>query len=195
MVDKTKLILELYEVTNRVQKLETAFHYIYIYKTCMSIKISIHLACSLIMMSVSTSSTVRSPTSHLVFCYQESIRRQQKSRTISCTASNEFRKEMTALNSKRADVDQLKKAYRKLALRYHPDVCDPSMREESTRMFIELQKTYVNLLDQESQKTVSSETRDKWESQISELKRRSQGRQEQRDGSWGSRMRAKQHGP
>ncbi|KAH6827858.1 hypothetical protein C2S53_015780 [Perilla frutescens var. hirtella] len=113
-------------------------------------------------------------------------------------ASNEFRKEISALNSKSADIDQLKKAYRKLALRYHPDVCDPSVREESTRMFIELQKTYVNLLDQESQKTVSSEmskARNKWESQISELKRRSHSRQEQKDGSWGCRMRAKQHGP
>lgn len=133
--------------------------------------------------------------SHLAFCYQESsIGKQQRSRSISCKASNELRKDITALRSKRADVYELKKAYRKLALRYHPDVCDPSVREESTRMFIELQKTYVNLLDQESQKTVSSEM-SKWESQISELKRLSHQRQGQKDGSWGCRMRAKQRTP
>lgn len=108
---------------------------------------------------------------------------------ISCTAtSNQFRQEISALKATSADAEQLKKAYRKLALRYHPDVCDPSLREESTRMFIELQKTYVNLLDQDSQETV---TRDKCESQLLELRRRSCNR----DGSWGCRMRAKQHGP
>ncbi|KAI3465050.1 hypothetical protein Pfo_021714 [Paulownia fortunei] len=124
--------------------------------------------------------------------------RQQKFKVISCKGTNDFRKELYALNSKSANVDQIKKAYRKMVLRYHPDVCDPSMREESTRMFIELQKAYRSLLDQESQKRDSSESgasRDKWESQLSKLTRQSNGRQEQREGSWGCRMRARHHYP
>lgn len=135
--------------------------------------------------------------SHLTYSYREGVRGQRKFGPISCTAitSKEFMQEISALKNTRVDADQLKKAYRKLALRYHPDVCDPSVREESTRMFVELQKTYANLLDQESQKTDRSETRGKWEGQLSELRRRSCNRDEQGDGSWGSRMRAKQHGP
>ncbi|KAL1547058.1 chaperone protein dnaJ 20, chloroplastic-like [Salvia divinorum] len=99
-----------------------------------------------------------SVTGLLTFYYREGVLGQRKFGPISCTAttSKEFMQEISALKTTRVDADQLKKAYRKLALRYHPDVCDPSVREESTRMFIELQKT---------------------------------------DGSWGSRMRAKQHDP
>lgn len=140
--------------------------------------------------------TMTSVTTDLTFFHRQGIRGQRKLGPISCTATrNEFRQEISALKTTSADAGQLKKAYRKLALRYHPDACDPSAREESTRMFIELQKTYLNLLDQESQEKVCSETRDKWGSQLSELRRRSCNRDEQRDGSWGCRMRAKQHGP
>lgn len=136
-----------------------------------------------------------SVTSNLVFSYQENTRRHRKFTTISCLATrNDFKKEISSLKTKSADVDQLKKAYRKLALRYHPDVCDPTLKEESTRMFIELQSTYLNLLDQESQKNITSESRYKWEGQLSELRKRSVSRNEEKDGSWGSRMRVKLHG-
>lgn len=105
----------------------------------------------------------------------------------SCKAdTNEFQKDLSALHIKKASADQIKKTYRKMALRYHPDVCDPSDKEEFTRMFIELHKAYVSLLDQDSQQTDTSEDfRNKWGSQLSELKRRSRTA-----ASWGSRMRA-----
>ncbi|KAG8377323.1 hypothetical protein BUALT_Bualt08G0021300 [Buddleja alternifolia] len=114
---------------------------------------------------------------------------------IGCDFSDSgFRKELSeVLYSKNADKDQIKKVYRKMALCYHPDVCDPSMREESTRIFIELQKAYTTLMDKEPQEQdclESGTSRDKWESQLSELKRRSYTRKELKEGSWGCRMRA-----
>ncbi|KAL9171931.1 hypothetical protein ABFS82_03G012700 [Erythranthe guttata] len=115
-------------------------------------------------------------------------------RVISCKATDEFKKELSALNSKSANVDQIKKAYRKMALRFHPDVCDPSKREESARMFIELNKAYTSLLNQEFQESdgfESGASRAKWEFQLSELKRKSRSKQVQSEGSWGCRMRAK----
>lgn len=41
--------------------------------------------------------------------------------------------------------EDIKKAYRKMALQYHPDVCPPSMKEESTKRFLEVQKAYETL--------------------------------------------------
>lgn len=121
------------------------------------------------------------------------VRQQIKLRIMcSCKATDKFQKEVTGFSDfKNASVDQIKKSYRKMALRYHPDVCDPSNKEESTRMFIELQKAYKkSLLDQDSCGMSSNESKVKWDSQLSELKRRSELRKEQMEGSWGCRMRA-----
>ncbi|KAJ9686910.1 hypothetical protein PVL29_015674 [Vitis rotundifolia] len=57
-----------------------------------------------------------------------------------------------------------------MSLQYHPDVCDPSMKEESTMMFIQRNAAYKT----------SDTTMTRWEEQILELKR-----------SWGSRMRTR----
>ncbi|XP_059623066.1 chaperone protein dnaJ 20, chloroplastic-like [Cornus florida] len=43
--------------------------------------------------------------------------------------------------------DEIKKAYRSMALQYHPAVCPPSTKEESTTRFVELQKAYETLSD------------------------------------------------
>ncbi|KAL7116580.1 hypothetical protein ACP275_03G013100 [Erythranthe tilingii] len=140
-------------------------------------------------MNVTHISQFNSATNYIIppFC------RPEKIRVISCKATDEFKKELSALNSKSANVDQVKKAYRKMALRFHPDVCDPSKREESARMFIELNKAYTNLLNQEFQESdgfESGASRAKWEFQLSELKRKSRSKQVQSEGSWGCRMRA-----
>jgi len=49
----------------------------------------------------------------------------------------------------RADVGaaDIKRAYRRLALRCHPDVCPPSRRAESTELFLELRHAYETLSD------------------------------------------------
>ena len=41
-----------------------------------------------------------------------------------------------------AGIDDIKRAYRQMSLQYHPAVCDPSMKEESTMMFIQRNAAY-----------------------------------------------------
>ncbi|ONK73998.1 uncharacterized protein A4U43_C03F1740 [Asparagus officinalis] len=55
--------------------------------------------------------------------------------------------EILSLKSERVGADAIKRAYRSMALQYHPDVCPPSKREEHTKMFIELQRAYKTLSD------------------------------------------------
>lgn len=51
-------------------------------------------------------------------------------------------------NINNVGINDIKRAYRCMALQYHPDVChDHSNKEESTRRFIELQKAYETLSD------------------------------------------------
>ncbi|OMO60294.1 hypothetical protein COLO4_33867 [Corchorus olitorius] len=94
-----------------------------------------------------------------------------------------------------------------MARQYHPDVCDPSKKEESTKMFVRLHAAYKTLSDpvlreeydcklssRNSQGAFRSDfayqcSRKKWQEQIHELKRRSN--MTQKEASWGSRMRAK----
>jgi curved DNA-binding protein CbpA len=44
-------------------------------------------------------------------------------------------------------AEQIKRAYRRLALRHHPDLCPPSRRAESTVLFLELRRAYETLSD------------------------------------------------
>ncbi|XP_062009850.1 chaperone protein dnaJ 20, chloroplastic-like [Rosa rugosa] len=50
-------------------------------------------------------------------------------------------------NNNKVGLHEIKKAYRNMALQFHPDVVPPSAKEESTRRFIELQKAYETLSD------------------------------------------------
>ncbi|MCO5602603.1 hypothetical protein L7F22_056737 [Adiantum nelumboides] len=47
-------------------------------------------------------------------------------------------------------LSDIKRAYRQLARRYHPDVCPLGRAEESTRRFIEIQEAYETLSDPRS---------------------------------------------
>ena len=61
-------------------------------------------------------------------------------------SSNDFYK-MLSLNPKSATRDEIKKAYRTMALQYHPDMCkDPSRKEKCARMFVQLHVAYETLL-------------------------------------------------
>ncbi|XP_004504775.1 chaperone protein dnaJ 20, chloroplastic-like [Cicer arietinum] len=114
---------------------------------------------------------------------------------------------MLSVNPKNATMEEIKKAYRSMALQYHPDVChDPNMKEESTRMFVQLNVAYKTLSNPMLREQYDSELglknnmvinnivseemwRSRWQEQIVELKKRSRRRMEQKEGSWGSRMR------
>ncbi|KAJ8484362.1 hypothetical protein OPV22_016847 [Ensete ventricosum] len=55
--------------------------------------------------------------------------------------------QVLALEPENAGADAVKRAYRSLALRHHPDVCPPSGKEEATRTFVEIQRAYEILSD------------------------------------------------
>ncbi|KAL5555967.1 hypothetical protein UlMin_038203 [Ulmus minor] len=113
--------------------------------------------------------------------------------------------EVLSLGSKSVGLDEIKKAYRSMALRYHPDVCvDPLAKEESTRRFIELQKAYETLSNPISREMYDFElglidtnlvfgvdnfgvdgrrsvfAKEVWEDQLRALRRKSQVRMERR---------------
>ncbi|TRO70110.1 hypothetical protein FKB34_17545, partial [Glycocaulis profundi] len=107
----------------------------------------------------------------------------------------------------------IKQAYKKMALKYHPDVSPPDRAEEYTVKFIRVQEAYETLSDPEARFmydnsmkglhmafTGNKRTRfdprsedkhawkDTWSEQISELTRRSKVNPE-RDMSWAARIR------
>nr|XP_043625970.1 chaperone protein dnaJ 20, chloroplastic-like [Erigeron canadensis] len=147
----------------------------------------------------------------LIFAYRSSYasydtRSHSGSESVSVSKGNNFY-EILSLSSNKVGTQEIKRAYRSLALKYHPDV---SHDQDTTKMFILLQTAYKTLVDPVSREeydcalgygepghlcaTSSSfgdhvEERRRWEGQIIELRRRSNFRSEHREGSWGSRVR------
>ncbi|GLJ27120.1 hypothetical protein SUGI_0531750 [Cryptomeria japonica] len=94
----------------------------------------------------------------------------------------------------------IKSAYRRMALKYHPDICPAAEKEECSRVFLQVQEAYDTLSDTllrqdydwrlQNMFTVgdyegglgSSQV---WEAQLMELIRRKSGN----NSSWGCRMR------
>ncbi|XP_047171619.1 chaperone protein DnaJ-like [Vigna umbellata] len=61
-----------------------------------------------------------------------------------CVEENLYK--VLSLSPMSATTDDIKKAYRSMALQYHPDVChDSSKKEELTRMFVQLNTAYTTL--------------------------------------------------
>ncbi|KAK1549196.1 hypothetical protein Q3G72_009916 [Acer saccharum] len=121
--------------------------------------------------------------------------------SISCQLSmhkggqkSNFYEVLSLGNSDSVGFEDIKKAYRRMALQYHPDVCPSYMKDESTKRFVELQKVYetlsnpvsrriydyeLGLIDNYSLGFVSMEERtanfptEVWERQLYGLKQRS----------------------
>ncbi|XP_010909969.1 chaperone protein dnaJ 20, chloroplastic [Elaeis guineensis] len=115
--------------------------------------------------------------------------------------------------SEGGSYDEIKKAYKQLARKYHPDVSPPDRTEEYTRRFIEVQEAYETLSDPgrralydrdlarglhlafSTRKRFDEELeersgwRNHWQDQIAELKRRSMNKDAGENLSWGARMR------
>ncbi|KAL6844645.1 hypothetical protein ACP4OV_025304 [Aristida adscensionis] len=93
---------------------------------------------------------------------------------------------------------EVKRAYRRLARRYHPDACPPARRAESTELFLELRRAYETLSDPARRVRYDAELRtaagggggrktaaaggaglgrDVWEAQLCVLRARSERRQ------------------
>ncbi|KAL8242414.1 hypothetical protein R6Q59_012716 [Mikania micrantha] len=118
---------------------------------------------------------------------------------------------LLSLSSNKAGTQEIKRAYRTLALKYHPDV---SRDKDTTKMFLLLQTAYKTLVDPVSREEydcalgfgefghvcVRHTSGDhvgeckRWEGQIVELKKRSSFRFERNDGSWGNRLRYAKRG-
>jgi curved DNA-binding protein CbpA len=96
-------------------------------------------------------------------------------------------------------AEEIKRAYRRLALRHHPDVCPPSRRAESTELFLELRRAYETLSDPARRVRYNADLRGAggtggevaspggvafarhvWESQLAVLRARSEQRQRAR---------------
>ncbi|KAK7400299.1 hypothetical protein VNO78_11504 [Psophocarpus tetragonolobus] len=127
--------------------------------------------------------------------------------SVSCRGAMKSRQEnlykILSVSPGSATMEEIKRAYRSMALQYHPDVChDPSMKEESTRMFVEVNAAYKTLSNPRLREQYDSELglrRSKlvrvgsydetWESRF-EFKTRSRSRRMgQMGGSSGTRMR------
>ncbi|XP_022774100.1 chaperone protein dnaJ 20, chloroplastic-like [Durio zibethinus] len=145
-------------------------------------------------------------TSKMVSTTSKFVFRQKpynKVKAISCRVDNlamqraktNFYK-VLSLDSENVGLDEIKKAYRRMVLQYHPDVCPPSAKEESTKRFLELQMAYETLSDPISREMYDYELglvnpmgygvvdclmeerrskfpRDVWEKQLDGLKKRS----------------------
>ncbi|TKY59520.1 Chaperone protein DnaJ [Spatholobus suberectus] len=127
--------------------------------------------------------------------------------TVSCrAATQENLYKILSVSPGSATTDEIKRAYRSMALQYHPDVChDPSMKEESSRMFVQLNAAYTTLsnprlraqydsaLGLRSKVSSVSDDHEIWGSRLQEegidLKTRSRRRVGQKGGSSGTRMR------
>ncbi|XP_008790930.2 chaperone protein dnaJ 20, chloroplastic-like [Phoenix dactylifera] len=135
--------------------------------------------------------------------YGCALPRRTKLNTLACRASNfdmglktNFYK-VLSLESESVGAEEIKKAYRSMALRYHPDACPPGKKESSTRMFIELHRAYETLsnpalrnkYDNELRKSKTMKEarleffRETWEAQLHELRRRSDNRERAKVGS------------
>ncbi|KAJ0467764.1 putative DnaJ domain, Chaperone J-domain superfamily [Helianthus annuus] len=109
---------------------------------------------------------------------------------------------------------EIKQAYKQLARKYHPDVSPPGRVEEYTQKFIRVQEAYETLSDpnrralydrdmamgihfafgsrshlRNQEKMERGEWRGQWESQLSELRKRSMYKDGGNNTSWAARMR------
>lgn len=117
--------------------------------------------------------------------------------------------------SQEDSFDEIKRAYKQMARKYHPDVSPPERAEDYTRRFIEVHEAYETLSDPgrraiydrdlargfhlafstrrrfDEERDERSQWRNRWQDQVEELKMRSTYKEdsEEENLSWGARMR------
>jgi curved DNA-binding protein CbpA len=105
--------------------------------------------------------------------------------------STDYYKVLSLEHSSDVGAEDVKRAYRRLALQYHPDVCPPSRRAESTELFVEIRRAYETLSNPATRVQYDAElrtgytaarpvadgfARDVWEAQLCVLLARSERR-------------------
>ncbi|PAN12124.1 hypothetical protein PAHAL_2G244200 [Panicum hallii] len=70
-----------------------------------------------------------------------------RSSLCSETRTSDYYKLLSLEHQADVGAADIKRAYRRLALRCHPDVCPPSRRAEFTELFLELRRAYETLSD------------------------------------------------
>ncbi|XP_051190548.1 chaperone protein dnaJ 20, chloroplastic [Lolium perenne] len=122
--------------------------------------------------------------------------------TATASRSTDYYKVLSLDHSANLCEEDVKRAYRRLALQYHPDVCPPSRRAESTELFVELRRAYETLSDPATRIQYDDELRtgtaarrpadgfpkDVWEAQLSVLWARSERRQSAAGSCGGNRF-------
>lgn len=138
---------------------------------------------------------------------------------VSITATDMSFYELLGIPESGTSLD-IKQAYKQLARKYHPDVSPPDRVEEYTQRFIQVQEAYETLSDprrralydrdmarglhlafsarrryqNDEDLEVRGEWKNRWESQLSELKRRSMNKDAEGNMSWAARMRRQREG-
>ena len=70
----------------------------------------------------------------------------------SCKVKPNFYQLLSLSSEDNVGLHEIKKAYRSKALEFHPDVCPPSSRAESSRKFVEIREAYDTLSDPHSRR-------------------------------------------
>ncbi|PRQ38423.1 putative DnaJ domain-containing protein [Rosa chinensis] len=138
-------------------------------------------------------------------------------------AAEEERKELSFYEllgiPESGSITEIKQAYKQLARKYHPDVSPPGRVEEYTEKFIRVQEAYETLSDSRRRAMYDQDMarglhlafsarryqydegmegkgdwKNRWQSQLSELKRRSSYKDDRQNMSWGARMRRQREG-
>ncbi|GLJ27132.1 hypothetical protein SUGI_0531970 [Cryptomeria japonica] len=137
---------------------------------------------------------------------QSALKTATAIRSIHCHYATNFSSSSSLYDvlciSPSVSVRDIKSAYRRMALKYHPDVCPAAEKEECSRLFLQVQEAHETLSDpllrqdydwrlqngmEINQRGERIETCDYvWEGQIMELIKRRSG---YNSSSWGSRMR------
>lgn len=144
------------------------------------------------------------------------IRAAATSTVASGRGEDDYYKVLSLDRAGEVGAEEIRRAYRRLALRYHPDACPPSRRAESTRLFLQLRRAYETLSDpalrvrydaelmmrvrrpasaarpaaeEDASSSSSSLARDVWEAQLRTLRARSDERR--RHGAAGTARRGR----
>ncbi|KAL1557502.1 chaperone protein dnaJ 20, chloroplastic-like [Salvia divinorum] len=113
--------------------------------------------------------------------------------------------EVLGIGESVSSVSDIKKAYKKMARKYHPDVSPPERVDENTRRFIMVKEAYEILSNPQRRALYdrnlaaghhvqeieeNEEWKMRWQTQLDELKRRSNDISRRERMSWGERMRS-----